>query len=368
MAKGRSLNGYLEIKVARVPETLREVHESVDCMVIVEPMETMLEFRPPYDEKYPHRPYLHMVCGVKGIKARENELLPGGQKVIELPDDDQVELDAFYEFSNDEICELVKKGLYQRGFQAPQMFSEIMMNVPSPKTDLVLINNGKQTGYYVRIEDRPIHFSKETMENSRPLSSVFEKQTQLTDIPELESEKPEETITVQQASPETAAADEMQAVNSEEKKEEVQNDILPQKEPEQFAGFMAMTEQAAKPEPVFATPEDPYSQYRISEEEMMAEFLGTPRTNLKAKDRTRSLQKAESVSQTSESPAGEEKRSDVQDEDADRKWNRLTKAQKAALIAGARELESKAASSDLSYSKPQDDYDYEDDHAFDFMK
>ena len=108
MAKGRSLNGYLEIKVARVPETLREVHESVDCMVIVEPMETMLEFRPPYDEKYPHRPYLHMVCGVKGIKARENELLPGGQKVIELPDDDQVELDAFYEFSNDEICELVK--------------------------------------------------------------------------------------------------------------------------------------------------------------------------------------------------------------------------------------------------------------------
>lgn len=359
MAKGKSLDGYLEVKVAGLPGTLKQVHEAVDCMALIEPKETMLEFRPAYDEKYPHRPYLHMVCAVKGIKAREGQTLPGGQTVIELLDEDQPELDAVYEFCNDEICELVCKGLYQRGFQAPQMFSEIIMNVPSPKTDLILVNNGRQTGYYVRIEDSPIHFSKETMENTKPLSAVFEKHADLTETPELD--EPEKAAAVSNPSVYVSA---MKKPEPEPDQTAATDENIPENKKEPFAGFMAMTEPVSQPESVSFTEDDPYSQYRISEEEMMAEFLKTGKTKSRKSERKNASSFAKPAAAADQPSA---KQPDFMD--ADREWNQLTKEQKAALIAKAAELESRTASASPAFSSLMDQPDDRaEDHDFDFMK
>lgn len=126
---------------------------------IVKPDQTFLKFKPATDPDFPHRPYVIMHCKCSGITAPENETFPHGATEIMLSDDDQIDLDVAYEFSNEEIADLVMKGLYQQGFQCPEILTKISMEIPAPKSELYVVNNGSEPLYLIDVKDESIRFS-----------------------------------------------------------------------------------------------------------------------------------------------------------------------------------------------------------------
>lgn len=83
-------------------------------------------FHSPYDREKPFRPYLHMQ-GKTDLVAGD---FPYGIKNLTLETSKARTLDFYYEFSDQELADLVLKGLYRPGFVPPEALYTHVLELP----------------------------------------------------------------------------------------------------------------------------------------------------------------------------------------------------------------------------------------------
>lgn len=83
-------------------------------------------FHSPYDREKPFRPYLHMQ-GKTDLVAGD---FPYGIKNLTLKTSKARTLDFYYEFSDQELADLVLKGLYRPGFVPPEALYTHVLELP----------------------------------------------------------------------------------------------------------------------------------------------------------------------------------------------------------------------------------------------
>ena len=98
------------------------------CDADIHATSAFLDARSWQDPDSPGRPYLHIVGKCIGLRGE----LGDGVHGLAFNDENALDVDIFYEFSDKEISELVLKGLYHNGFKVPEIMTreDITINVP----------------------------------------------------------------------------------------------------------------------------------------------------------------------------------------------------------------------------------------------
>lgn len=98
------------------------------CDADIHATSAFLDARSWQDPDAPGRPYLHIVGKCIGLRGE----LGDGVHGLAFNDENALDVDIFYEFSDKEISELVLKGLYHKGFKVPEIMTreDITINVP----------------------------------------------------------------------------------------------------------------------------------------------------------------------------------------------------------------------------------------------
>lgn len=106
------------------------------CDADIHATSAFLDARSWQDPDSPGRPYLHIVGKCIGLRGE----LGDGVHGLAFNEENALDVDIFYEFSDKEISELVLKGLYHKGFKVPEIMTreDITINVPLA-CDLVTI-------------------------------------------------------------------------------------------------------------------------------------------------------------------------------------------------------------------------------------
>lgn len=97
---------------------------NVPMSAVINTDTAFLAFRSPWDRDYPNRPYLHILGSLQQL----NGTLPYNISSI-YTERNTTRVDAYYEFTNNQLSELVKKGLYERGFEVPEQIKESQLEV-----------------------------------------------------------------------------------------------------------------------------------------------------------------------------------------------------------------------------------------------
>lgn len=79
-----------------------------------------------YDRENPGRPYMHLVGECDSIRGD----MPYGVSELTFENTKGIPVDFIYEFTNDELANLVQKGLYSRGFACPDILYQSVMEMP----------------------------------------------------------------------------------------------------------------------------------------------------------------------------------------------------------------------------------------------
>ena len=118
-----------------------EKYESVSGNLIFKPYKAYIQFDS-YDENR-YRPYLQLdaeVCGGNGFKIDD---IDG----FVYREDDKLNRSVRYDFTDEELSILVKKGLYQVDFQVPELFTDTDFEIPMTM-DLVVVKTSEHRIVY----------------------------------------------------------------------------------------------------------------------------------------------------------------------------------------------------------------------------
>ena len=118
-----------------------EKYESVSGNLIFKPYNAYIQFDS-YDENR-YRPYLQLdaeVCGGNGFKIDD---IDG----FVYREDDKLNRSVRYDFTDEELSILVKKGLYQVDFQVPELFTDTDFEIPMTM-DLVVVKTSEHRIVY----------------------------------------------------------------------------------------------------------------------------------------------------------------------------------------------------------------------------
>lgn len=118
-----------------------EKYESVSGNLIFKPYNAYIQFDS-YDENR-YRPYLQLdaeICGGNGFKIDD---IDG----FVYREDDKLNRSVRYDFTDEELSILVKKGLYQVDFQVPELFTDTDFEIPMTM-DLVVVKTAEHRIVY----------------------------------------------------------------------------------------------------------------------------------------------------------------------------------------------------------------------------
>lgn len=115
---GQHLNSHVGQLAARLDPAYSNVtkHEAALCEAKVMSRNVFLEAHSPFDRERPMRPYLHILGMCTGIKAD----FPYGVTDLDFTEN-PINVDYFYEFTNEELADLATKGLFDKGFRVPDI-------------------------------------------------------------------------------------------------------------------------------------------------------------------------------------------------------------------------------------------------------
>lgn len=120
VSKGYSVdgkNGYLR---RHLPAEYKDYEFRQDCIARIQMTNAFLKYHPDTDPEYARRPYLRLYGECFGVAAAtEDHLFPHDRAFIDLDDDDRIPVSMTYEFTDEQIADLVLKGLFHTGFQCP---------------------------------------------------------------------------------------------------------------------------------------------------------------------------------------------------------------------------------------------------------
>lgn len=169
----QNLNSIFASNIQHMDDNEIDDLKNVPMSAVINTETAFLAFRSPWDRDYPNRPYLHILGSLQQL----NGTLPYDITGI-YTQHNTTRVDAFYEFTNDQLSDLVKKGLYERGFEVPEQIKESQLEV-DVNCDFKIIKPDK-----ARDVDFPIVFAQVnnlrnlqlTQENSGyDLAEYFEK-------------------------------------------------------------------------------------------------------------------------------------------------------------------------------------------------
>lgn len=169
----QNLNSIFASNIQHMDDNEIDDLKNVPMSAVINTETAFLAFRSPWDRDYPNRPYLHILGSLQQL----NGTLPYDITGI-YTQHNTTRVDAFYEFNNDQLSDLVKKGLYERGFEVPEQIKESQLEV-DVNCDFKIIKPDK-----ARDVDFPIVFAQVnnlrnlqlTQENSGyDLAEYFEK-------------------------------------------------------------------------------------------------------------------------------------------------------------------------------------------------
>lgn len=169
----QNLNSIFASNIQHMDDNEIDDLKNVPMSAVINTDTAFLAFRSPWDRDYPNRPYLHILGSLQQL----NGTLPYDITGI-YTQHNTTRVDAFYEFTNDQLSDLVKKGLYERGFEVPEQIKESQLEV-DVNCDFKIIKPDK-----ARNVDFPIVFAQVnnlrnlqlTQENSGyDLAEYFEK-------------------------------------------------------------------------------------------------------------------------------------------------------------------------------------------------
>lgn len=193
------------------------------CDADIHATSAFLDVRSWQDLDAPGRPYLHIVGKCIGLRGE----LGDGVHGLAFNDENALDVDIFYEFSDKEISELVLKGLYHKGFKVPEIMTreDITINVPlacdlvtilpAHENDLPIVfadikhrnslvlnlqNSGYRfADYFEQVQLQPVE-DKEEYIDEREFNEIetpeHEDETQVEEavVPEVESEQEPEEV------------------------------------------------------------------------------------------------------------------------------------------------------------------------------
>lgn len=127
---GKTMNDHLADVARQFPEGSFTDMQDVECNADIYPSQVFLEFRTGFDRENPHRPYMHIMGECRGIRKADGMPLYGDVTELSFEENAGIEVDVFYEFSDDELADMVKKGMYHRGFECPNIIRESELEIP----------------------------------------------------------------------------------------------------------------------------------------------------------------------------------------------------------------------------------------------
>lgn len=106
--------------------------EECECDLSIAINSAYIDYRSEYDPKFPRRPYLHIKGKCEGVynpTSQSNKF--NDIYFIEFDDEARLPVDVFYEFNDEELALLAKKGMYRRNFREPDIFDRDTLTVHS---------------------------------------------------------------------------------------------------------------------------------------------------------------------------------------------------------------------------------------------
>ena len=127
---GKTMDDHLADVARQFPEGSFTDMQDVECNADIYPSQVFLEFRTGFDRENPHRPYMHIMGECRGIRKADGTPLYGDVTELSFEENAGIGVDVFYEFSDDELAGMVKKGMFRRGFECPDIIRESELEIP----------------------------------------------------------------------------------------------------------------------------------------------------------------------------------------------------------------------------------------------
>lgn len=191
-----------------------------------------------YDRDNPGRPYMHLVGECDSIRGD----MPYGVSELTFENTKGIPVDFIYEFTNDELANLVQKGLYSRGFACPDILYQSVMEMPIT-CDLTVVRpqmSGDIPIIFADIKNKE-HILTNSEQSQYDITSYFEEPRQISadddygfndiqlDSDDMFNNRQQVAEQVEQAQPERSAEDKaLDALYARVRERVMKDHILPE--------------------------------------------------------------------------------------------------------------------------------------------
>lgn len=131
------LNSAQAFDLSRLDNDQIDYYRGVPMVANAEISNAFLAFRSPYDVQHPNRPYLHLMGYLDDVEGN----MP--YDITKFVPKHRPYSDIIYEFSNNELANLVDKGLYERDFKVPDKLATAKLKIPVT-CDFALVKPDKE--------------------------------------------------------------------------------------------------------------------------------------------------------------------------------------------------------------------------------
>lgn len=123
---GQTINSPFYGAIREMPDDSHFNTEGVLCEGNIYASNVFLGANSWQDKENPGRPYMHIMGECREIKG----IMPYGVTELTFEEGKGIPVDIFYEFTDDELSAMVKKGLFKPGFECPEEMYTNVLEMP----------------------------------------------------------------------------------------------------------------------------------------------------------------------------------------------------------------------------------------------
>lgn len=123
---GQTINSPFYGAIREMPDDSHFNTEGVPCEGNIYASNVFLGANSWQDKENPGRPYMHIMGECRAIKG----IMPYGVTELTFEEGKGIPVDIFYEFTDDELSSMVKKGLFKPGFKCPEEMYTNVLEMP----------------------------------------------------------------------------------------------------------------------------------------------------------------------------------------------------------------------------------------------
>lgn len=123
---GQTINSPYFGAIREMPDDSHSNAKGVHCEGNIYASNVFLGANGWQDKENPGRPYMHIMGECREIKG----VMPYGVTELTFEEGKGIPVDIFYEFSDDELSDMVKKGLFKPGFKCPEEMYTNVLEMP----------------------------------------------------------------------------------------------------------------------------------------------------------------------------------------------------------------------------------------------